>query len=122
MYDSKYKTLLTKTCSICDKSSPYTCWHMEEPVYIVTNGQHLGIAYNQKSRCYPPEPPQYVMIFDCEWDYINVIDTEIGAIAIAFSFDNLELYLLQGSKEVIEENEEIYNNLFHINAKQISRH
>lgn len=118
--DLPYKIVKSIKCSIRDKETSYTGWYMEEPLYIITNGEKIGVVYDQKSRCYPVEPPKYDMLFDCKWDHIDVIDTEYGAYVVAYIGRKGNLFYLLGNKEIIEENGQNHKNLFRILWIQIS--
>lgn len=120
--NNAYKITKAIDCNIRDAESSYVGWYVGEQLYLISNEEKFGLAYDQKSRCYPIEPPQYDMLLDCIWDYINIINTEYGACVIAYLGGKGKLFHLLGDREIIEENEKNHKNLFYISANQISDH
>lgn len=112
------KIVKTIECCIHDKDTSLTIWYDTE-LYILSNGKKVGVAYDQKGRCFPIEAPQYKLIFDCKWDRLKIINSEYSTYLAAFSGKMCSLFCLYGEKEIIEENEINHKNLFFITAKQV---
>ena len=115
-----YKIVQTINCGIRDENTTRIGWFMEENLYVITNGRQYGMIYDQKSRCFPAEPPQYAILFDCKWDRLSIIDTENGAYVVAYSKKTAQLFYLLGNKQIIEENNETHKNLFSVKASSIT--
>lgn len=120
MPKQKYETVKTMKCAIRDRDETYMSWYAEEELYVIYNGKKYGLMYNQKSRSYPDESPQYDVILRCKWDYLQVVQAENGTYVVAFSGKTCNLFWLLGSKKIIEENNKVYKNIFYITAKKPS--
>lgn len=69
------------------------CWIVS--VFVVSNGQCFGVAYNQNG-WYNDNSPDYEFILDCKWNHINFIYAEHSGYIVAFSADECHIFSLMG--------------------------
>lgn len=120
MQNTQYEVKKSLKCGICGENSSRI--FADEKLYVISNGEKLGIMYDQKSRSYPLEPPKYDVILNCRWDEINVLRSDgADTYIVAASGEKRTLFRLVGSMQVLEEGENIHRNLFFINKAFIGR-
>ena len=105
-----YTVVETVKCDIRDRNEPVSKWYAEEILYIITDGRKRGVAYDQKSRCYPAECPEYRLILDCDWDAVDVVDGANGAYMKAVDGEAPELFFLFGSYENLSFDNKLHKN------------
>lgn len=77
-----YKIIKKEEAVIKDEESFETDWYMGVNLFVVSDGSKFGVAYNKKE--WSDSKVEYVVLIDCKWEHIDILDTEFGAYVIAY--------------------------------------
>ena len=92
-----FKIIKTDNVGIREETSFETEWYMNVNLFIISDGFKFGVAYN-KNECIKKEE-EYIILIDCQWEYIEITDTEYGAFVVAYSNGKCCCYSLLGKDE-----------------------
>lgn len=91
-----YKIIKEIEGGVKDDESFETGWYMGVNLYTIFNGSKFGIAYNKYNN-FPNEKAEYVVLIDCAWDHVDILDTEFGDYVIVYSGGKCGCYSLYGT-------------------------
>lgn len=78
-------------------------WNIGVFLYVVSDGEKLGVVYN-KNDWNHNKTPEYEMLINYEWNHIEVLDTEYGDFIVAYKDGKCCCFSLVGKDEIINEN------------------
>ena len=86
---------------------------IEASLFVIHNGKKSGLMYN-KNDWIENAPKEYIILLNCEWDHIDILNTSYGDYVIAYSKGKCRCFFLRGCKEILEETstENIFSILF----------
>jgi len=90
-----YKIIKEIESGVKDDESLETGWYMGVNLYIIFDGSKFGVAYN-KYNDFPNKKAGYVVLIDCIWDHIDILDTEFGDYVVVYSGGKCGCYSLYG--------------------------
>lgn len=96
-YIFPYKIIKEIESGVKDDESFETGWYMGVNLYTIFNGSKFGIAYNKYNN-FPNEKAEYVVLIDCAWDHVEILDTEFGDFVVVYSGGKCGCYSLYGTE------------------------
>lgn len=98
-----YNIIKGEEVGIKDEESTETEFYMGVNLYTISNGSKLGLAYDKNDWNHPARKPLYEVLIECDWDHLDILDTEYGAHIVAYLHGKCCCFSLFGTSVPDEE-------------------